>query len=126
LAAERRLATYLESVDTQEELKRLAKSRHDVETDLSRAYRDIVVKRTWLKLAENASPSNRSALQAYLNAIQKIGKDKGKENARYAIGRTLAWRQRKRIPPSRAGSCRIIVYLNRCPRTRLLRPRNHR
>jgi hypothetical protein len=25
--------------------------------DLSRAYRDVVVKRTWLKLAENASPS---------------------------------------------------------------------
>jgi len=36
------LATYLESIDAQEELKRLAKDRHDVESDLSRAYRDIV------------------------------------------------------------------------------------
>lgn len=74
----RRLATYLESIDAQEVLKRLAKDRHDVESDLSRAYRDIVVKRTWLKLAENASPSIRAALRAYLNAIQKIGKGTGK------------------------------------------------
>jgi len=79
----RRLATYLESIDAHEELKKLAKDRHDVENDLSRAYRDIVVKRTWLKLAENASPSIRAALQAYLNAIQKIGKGTGKRAVRY-------------------------------------------
>lgn len=79
----RRLATYLESIDAQEELKKLAKERHDVETDLSRTYSDIVVKRTWLKLAENASPSIRAALQAYLNAIQKIGKGTGKRAVRY-------------------------------------------
>jgi hypothetical protein len=60
----------------------LAKDRHEVESDLSRAYRDIVVKRTWLKLAENASPSIRAALQAYLNAIQKIGKGTGKRAVR--------------------------------------------
>jgi very-short-patch-repair endonuclease/phosphopantetheinyl transferase (holo-ACP synthase) len=79
----RRLATHLESIDAQEELKRLAKDRHEVESDLSRAYRDIVVKRTWLKLAENASPSIRAALQAYLNAIQKIGKGTGKRAVRF-------------------------------------------
>jgi len=79
----RRLATYLESIDAQQELKRLAKERHEVESDLSHAYRDIVVKRTWLKLAENASPSIRAALQAYLNAIQKIGKGTGKRAVRY-------------------------------------------
>ena len=74
----RRLTTYLTKIDVHEELKKLARARTDVESDLSRAYCDIVVKRTWLKLAENASPSIRAALQAYLNAIQKIGKDKGK------------------------------------------------
>ena len=79
----RRLAAYLESIDAQEELKRLAKDRHEREIDLSRAYRDIVVKRTWLKLAENASHSIRAALQAYLNAIQKIGKGTGKRAVRY-------------------------------------------
>jgi len=77
------MATYLESIDAQEELKRLAKDRHEVERDLSRAYRDIVVKRTWLKLAENASPSIRAALQAYLGAIRKIGKGMGKRAVRY-------------------------------------------
>jgi len=79
----RRLTAYLESIDAHEELKKLARVRHDVESDLSRAYRDIVVKRTWLKLAENASPRIRAALQAYLNAIQKIGKGTGKRAVRY-------------------------------------------
>jgi len=92
----RRLTTYLESIDAQEELKRLAKDRHEVEGDLSRAYRDIVAKRTWLKLAENASPSIRAALQAYLNAIQKIGKDKGKGK------RAVRYRQDARMAASQA------------------------
>lgn len=92
----RRLASYLESIDAQEELKRLAKSRHEVAEDLSRTYRDIVVKRTWLKLAENASPSIRAALQAYLNAIQKIGKDKGKGK------RAVRYRQDARMAASQA------------------------
>jgi very-short-patch-repair endonuclease len=79
----RRLATHLESIDAQDELKKLARERREVESDLSHAYRDTVVKRTWLKLAENASPSIRAALQAYLNAIQKIGKGTGKRAVRY-------------------------------------------
>ena len=77
------LSTYLDSIDAHEELKKLAKDRLEVEGDLSRAYRDIVVKRTWLKLAENASPSIRAALQAYLNAVQRIGKGTGKRAVRY-------------------------------------------
>jgi very-short-patch-repair endonuclease/phosphopantetheinyl transferase (holo-ACP synthase) len=92
----RRLASYLESIDAQEELKRLAKGRHEVAEDLSRAYREIVVKRTWLKLAENASPSIRAALQAYLIAIQKIGKDKGKGK------RAVRFRQDARMAASQA------------------------
>lgn len=79
----RRLATYLESINAQEELKKLAKDRHEVEDDLSRSYRDTVVKRTWLKLAENASPSIRAALQAYLNAIKNIGR--GSRGAKRAV-----------------------------------------
>jgi very-short-patch-repair endonuclease len=79
----RRLSTYLESIDAQEEIKTLAKTRRDLEIDTAKGYRDIVIKRTWLKLAENASPSIRAALQAYLNAIQKIGKGTGKRAVRY-------------------------------------------
>lgn len=86
----KRLATYLESIDAHDQLKRLARDRHDVERDISRAYRDIVAKRTWLKLAENASPKIRAALQAYLNAIQKIGKGTGKRAVRYRHDARLA------------------------------------
>lgn len=51
----RRLTTYLEKADAREELKKLARERNTAETLLAKAYRDIVAKRTWLKLAENAT-----------------------------------------------------------------------
>lgn len=79
----RRLATHLAEIDAQEQLKRLAGERHQLEGDLSCAYQEVVVKCTWLKLAENASPHVRAALQAYLNAIQRIGKGTGKRAIRY-------------------------------------------
>ena len=79
----KRLDTYLGEIDAQAELKQLSKRRSGIEQDLSKAYQDVVVKRTWLKLAENASPSIRAALQAYLSAIQKIGKGTGKRAVRY-------------------------------------------
>lgn len=79
----KRLATYLESIDAQEEMKTLAQSRREVEKDLAKAYQEVVTKRTWLRLAENATPNIRSALMAYLNAIQKIGKGTGKRAVRY-------------------------------------------
>ena len=60
-------------------MKRLSNLRTGLESELTKAYQDVVVKRTWLKLAENANPSIRAALQAYLNAIMKIGKGTGKK-----------------------------------------------
>lgn len=51
----RRLTTYLEKADAREELKKLARERNTAETLLAKAYRDIFAKRTWLKLAENAT-----------------------------------------------------------------------
>jgi very-short-patch-repair endonuclease len=79
----RQLATHLEAIDAQDDLKRLSKARSEIESELARSYRDLVAKRTWCKLAEKASPRIRSALQAYLNAIQKIGKGTGKRAVRY-------------------------------------------
>lgn len=79
----KRLASHLEIIDPRQELKKLAEDRRAIEGDLARSYQEIVVKRTWLKLAENASPIIRSALQAYLSAIQKIGKGTGKRAMRY-------------------------------------------
>jgi very-short-patch-repair endonuclease len=79
----RRIATHLEAIDPKEQLKRLATERRQTEEYLANAYRDAVVKRTWLKLAENASPSIRAALQSYLAAIQRIGKGTGKRAVRF-------------------------------------------
>ncbi len=73
-----RLANYLEGIDGRAELKRLINQRAIIEKDLARYYQDAVSERTWLKLAENATPSVKAALQAYLAAIMKIGKGKGK------------------------------------------------
>jgi len=105
----RRLSTHLEAIDPRHELKKLADDRRAIEGDLARSYQDIVVTRTWLKLAENASPSIRSALQAYLSAIQKIGKGTGKRAMRY---RQDARQPNTPIPPYRAGSCHIIGFPN--------------
>ncbi|TMA83509.1 MAG: hypothetical protein E6J74_36140 [Deltaproteobacteria bacterium] len=97
----RRLAIYLESIDAQEELKRLAKDRHEVESDLSRAYRDIVVKRTWLKLAENASPSIRLPCRLISSPFGKLGR--ARASGRCAIVRMHLWRHRKRTMRYHAG-----------------------
>jgi hypothetical protein len=79
----RRIATYLAAIDQQDRLYQLSSQRKALESQLANAYRDVVVKQTWLKLAENASPRIRNALQAYLNAIRKIGKGTGKRAVRY-------------------------------------------
>lgn len=79
----RRLTTHLESIDAQAEIKKLSADRAITENDLARAYQQVVVTRTWLRLAENASPAIRAALQAYLAAIQRIGRGTGKRAVRY-------------------------------------------
>ncbi len=79
----RSLATHLALIDPHDEFRKLTRLRGDLEHDLARAYHDLVVRRTWLKLSENTSPAVRAALQAYLNAIQRIGKGTGKRAARY-------------------------------------------
>ena len=75
------LATHLETTDAREELKKLSRERNNSEILLAKTYRDIVAKRTWLKLAENATPDIRSALEAFRTAITKIGKGTGKRAA---------------------------------------------
>lgn len=78
-----RLAGHLEAIDAQDDFRRLGTLRADLEHDLARAYEMLIVKRTWLELAQKATPRVRAALQAYLNAIQKIGKGTGKRAVRY-------------------------------------------
>ncbi|RIQ18105.1 DUF559 domain-containing protein [Bordetella avium] len=70
----RRLANFIEKTDGRAELKRLSLLRGELEKDLSARYQQAVSARTWLKLTESATPDVRSALEAYRNAIKKIGK----------------------------------------------------
>ncbi|MCW5625944.1 MAG: hypothetical protein KIT73_14625, partial [Burkholderiales bacterium] len=79
----RRLDTYLSAVNVQAEFQRLGFLRAELEHDLARHYQEFAVTRTWLEMARNTSPAIRAALQAYLNAIQRLGKGTGKRAARY-------------------------------------------
>ncbi len=79
----KRLQNHLNSIDARHELRRLGKLRSEAEQDLAKAYREVISKRTWLKLAENATPKVRTALNAYMAAIAKIGKGTGKRAVRY-------------------------------------------
>jgi very-short-patch-repair endonuclease len=79
----RRLATHIAMIDSQSNLKKLNEMRTSMERDLARLYEELVVGRTWFKLAERVTPSIRAALQGYLNAIQRIGKGTGKRASRY-------------------------------------------
>lgn len=102
----KRLANFLESVDARSELRKLAQQRKDSEKTLALAYQRSVAKRTWLKLAENATPDIRSSLVAFQTAIAKIGKGSGKRAVRYRQdARKAASRANHAIP------CWIIVRL---------------
>jgi very-short-patch-repair endonuclease len=95
----KRLATFLESADARADLRQLTKQRKDVEATLAQAYQRSVAKRTWLKLAENATPDIRSALVAFQTAIAKIGKGSGKRAIRYRQdARKAASRANQAIP----------------------------
>lgn len=92
----KRLSTYLGTIDGRTELKKLAKIRSEIESDLALIYNKVITKRTWLRLSENATPEVRSALMAYLSAIQRIGK--GSKGAKRAI----RYRQDARIAATKA------------------------
>ncbi|KUG06056.1 AAA domain-containing protein [Solirubrum puertoriconensis] len=81
----RRLATCLANLDGRAELRQLATERREAEKGLALTYQELINQRTWLQLAENATPQVRSALEAYRNAITKIGKGTGKRASRYRL-----------------------------------------
>lgn len=104
-----RLVSFVDKIDGRHELKRLSKLRIDLEHDLAKLYQDAVNKRTWLKLAENATHDVRAALEAYRSAIKKIGKGTGIRAGRY--------RQDARFAAERANSaipCWIMPHYRIC------------
>lgn len=104
-----RLVNFVDKIDGRHELKRLSKLRMDLERDLAKLYQDAVNKRTWLKLAENATHDVRAALEAYRLAIKKIGKGTGIRAGRY--------RQDARFAAERANGaipCWIMPHYRIC------------
>lgn len=80
----KRLHTHLESIDCRKQMLTLNQQRLQTQNDLSKTYKSIILKKTWLKIAENATPDIKSALQGYLNAILSLSKTgKGKRDLRY-------------------------------------------
>lgn len=94
-----RLGHYVDQIDGRQELKRLSKRRGEQEADLSNLYQQAITARTWLKLAENATPDVRSSLEAYRTAIKKIGKGTGIRAGRFRQdARQASERANKAIP----------------------------
>jgi len=79
----KRLAVYLETIDSRNELKQLMKRRSEAETLLGKAYQETVRNRTWLKLKQNTTDAVSAALEAYRTAISKIGRGTGVRAVRY-------------------------------------------
>ncbi|WP_024302827.1 AAA domain-containing protein [Pseudogulbenkiania sp. MAI-1] len=79
----KRLRHALQQLDSRARLKALATERRDLEKQLAQSYQELVAQRTWLKLADNATPEVRSALGLYSAAIRLIGKGTGKRAVRY-------------------------------------------
>ena len=78
-----RLVSFVNHIDARHELVELASKRKELESTLARLYQEVITKRTWLHLAENATPDVRAALEKYRAAIVRIGKGTGKRAPRY-------------------------------------------
>lgn len=94
-----RLSHFVDQIDGRQELKRLSALRTEQESDLSTLYQQAISTRTWLKLAENATPDVRASLEAYRTAIKKIGKGTGIRAGRFRQdARQASERANKAIP----------------------------
>src|SRR5699024_9347474 len=78
-----RLVNFVNRIDARQELVELATRRKDLENNLAHLYQEVITKKTWLKLSENATPTVRAALEKYRAAIVRIGKGTGKRAPRY-------------------------------------------
>jgi len=79
----RRLSCFLDEIDARNDLKIQSEVRRQNEVSLGQTYRTTIRNRTFLRLLENATPSVKSALEAFRTAISKIGRGTGKRAVRY-------------------------------------------
>jgi very-short-patch-repair endonuclease len=95
----RQAATMIDAIDGRQALKALQAQRKLAESDLARAYQSLVEKKTWLEVFRNSPPAVKAALQAYLNAIRRIGKGTGIRAVRFRKEARTAMLQAYRAVP---------------------------
>ena len=89
----------LNSIDRHTQFIQLFKDRKDATNELSKTYQQIIADKTWLGVYKNSPDSVRQALQAYLNAIQKIGAGTGKRAPRYRANAQAAMESANKAVP---------------------------
>ena len=82
----KRLENFVNGIDARAAVRDLTRQRQEATTDLARVYQKLIAVRTWHRLAENATPAVRSALQAFLAATARIGKTGRGKKANAARG----------------------------------------
>ena len=75
--------SFIEKIDGHQQIKTFFNERKQLESNLAKAYRNLVAQKTWLGVFLNSPDSIRQALQAYLNAIQAMGAGQGVRAVRY-------------------------------------------
>lgn len=74
---------HLDRIEGRAELRSLGEHRRELETGLSRFYREMVAKSAWLATKKNATPRILQALAGYAIAVRKIGQGTGPNATRY-------------------------------------------
>ena len=78
-----RMREHLDRIEGRAELRSLGERRRELETGLSRFYREMVAKSAWLATKKNATPRILQALAGYAIAVRKIGQGTGPNATRY-------------------------------------------
>ncbi len=78
-----RMKEHLDLIEGRAELRSLGERRRELETGLSRFYREMVAKSAWLATKKNATPRILQALAGYAIAVRKIGQGTGPNATRY-------------------------------------------
>lgn len=78
-----RIRSFLDGIESREELRALSARRIDLERGLARLYEEMVSKAAWLATKRSATPKVLQALSGYAIAIRRIGQGTGPNATRY-------------------------------------------
>jgi len=79
----RQAVIFLDKIDVHQRMRHLLEDRASLTDALAKTYQELVAEKAWLEVYKNSPPAVRQALQAYLNAVQAIGKGTGKKAGIY-------------------------------------------